>query len=135
MALLSALARRPAGLGARDGKLSPCPGTPNCVCSQDTPSPRHAIDPLTFDDGPDEAWERLKGILTAWPRTRIVTDGDSYLHAECASQVFRFVDDVECVLDRNAKVIHIRSASRAGRSDLGINRRRVEAIRQAFQER
>lgn len=66
------------------------------------------------------------------PRTRIRRDEAAYLHAEFRSLIFRFVDDVEFLLDADAGVIHVRSASRLGYSDLGVNRRRVEAIRQAF---
>src|SRR5206468_84351 len=94
---------------------------------------RHAVEPLRFTDDPEEAWQRLKAVLASLPRTRIVAATDGYLHAECTSRVFRFVDDLECLLDRDAKLIHVRSASRAGRSDLGVNRRRVEAIRRAFE--
>lgn len=133
MALFSLLARRPAGLGLLDGRLTPCPGTPNCVCSQDA-GVRH-IAPLSFDDPADEAWLRLKAVVGQLPRTRIVAATEGYLRAECTSRVFRFVDDVEFLLDREAGVIHVRSASRAGRSDLGVNRRRVETIRVAFNSR
>jgi uncharacterized protein (DUF1499 family) len=130
MVLFSLLARRPTNLGVRDGRLAACPSTPNCVCSHDEGS--HAVAPLRFSDDADEAWRRLKGVLGEVPRLKIVAETEGYLHAECTSRVFRFVDDLECLLDREAKLIHVRSASRAGRSDLGVNRRRVEAIRQAF---
>ena len=131
MAIISALARRPPGLGVRDGKLSGCPATPNCVCSQ-AATPRHAIEPLRFNGDPADAWGRLRQLLAAWPRTRILTSTDTYLHAECKSPFFRFTDDVEFLLDGDGRLIHVRSASRAGRSDFGVNRRRVEAIRQTF---
>lgn len=132
MAIISALARRPGNLGLRNGKLSACPGTPNCVCSQDDHE-AHAIEPLSFRGDPALAWERLNGVMKSWPRTTIIAATETYLHAECRSLVFRFTDDVEFRLDPVARVIHIRSASRAGRSDLGVNRRRVEAIRKAFE--
>lgn len=131
MTLLSVLARKPGNLGLHAGRLAPCPASPNCVCSQDGDE-GHSIAPLSFTDPPDEAWGRLRTILAAWPRTRIVTDVDGYLHVECTSRVFRFVDDLELYLDRDAKVIHVRSASRAGRSDLGVNRQRVESLRREF---
>jgi uncharacterized protein (DUF1499 family) len=131
LALLSVLARRPDNLGARDGKLAPCPGSPNCVCSQAEDAAHH-VEPLGFEGEPEEAFARLKEVLASWPRTRIVTATDRYVHAECRSLLFRFVDDVEFLLDGPGRVIHVRSASRAGRSDFGVNRRRVEAIREAF---
>jgi uncharacterized protein (DUF1499 family) len=131
LALLSALSRRPANLGATAGRLAPCPPSPNCVCSQAEDSEHH-IEPLRYDGSGQEAMARLRAVLDAWPRTRVVAATDGYLHAECTSLVFRFVDDVEFLLDPAAGVIHCRSASRAGHSDLGVNRRRVEAIRRAF---
>jgi uncharacterized protein (DUF1499 family) len=131
MAVLSLAARRPDNLGVRDGRLARCPSSPNCVCSLDADA-EHVVEPLRFTDGPDEAWQRLRDALGRLPRTRIVTEEDGYLHAECTSLLFRFVDDLEFQLDRDVGVIHVRSASRVGRSDLGVNRARVETIRQAF---
>jgi uncharacterized protein (DUF1499 family) len=130
MFLLSLLARRPTDLGVRDGKLAPCPATPSCVCSQSEDD--HAIEPIRFEGDPDEAWQRLHEVLADRPRTRIIREEDDYLHAECTSALFRFTDDVEFLLDREAKLIHFRSASRVGRSDLGVNRKRMEEIRKAF---
>jgi uncharacterized protein (DUF1499 family) len=133
MFTLSALAQRPENLGVNDGRLGPCPSSPNCVCSQDG-GEQHAIEPITFDGDADAAWARLKRVLAEQPRTKIVVESEGYLHAESASLVFRFVDDVEFLLDRERGLIHVRSASRVGRSDLGVNRQRVEQIRQAFAE-
>lgn len=114
-------------------KLRPCPNRPNCVCSFD--KGRHFIEPLVFDDDADAAFARLKRVVSGWPRTRVVRDEPDFLAAESTSLVFRFVDDVEFCLDRGAKLIHVRSASRLGYSDLGVNRRRLEATRRAFQEK
>jgi uncharacterized protein (DUF1499 family) len=130
MTILSLTAVRPADLGPRDGRLKPCPGTPNCVCTFDAGDA--AIEPLTFDGDAAAAWERLKAVLKGRPRTRVVTETDEYLHVECTSLIFRFVDDVEFLLDAAGRKIHFRSKSRAGRSDLGVNRARMEAIRGAF---
>jgi uncharacterized protein (DUF1499 family) len=69
------------------------------------------------------------GIIASLPRAKVMTDSDTYLHVEFRSLVFRFVDDVEFLADDDAKVIHVRSASRVGHSDLGANRRRIETIR------
>jgi uncharacterized protein (DUF1499 family) len=121
----------PPTVGLIDGRLRPCPGTPNCVCSQAT-SPSEQIAPLEFTGDAQAAWERLQAVLKALPRTKIVTVDGHSLHATCTSLLFRFVDDVECVLDPAASVIHIRSASRLGLSDLGVNRARVEDIRRRF---
>jgi uncharacterized protein (DUF1499 family) len=134
LALLSVLSRRPDNLGVRGGRLAPCPDTPNCVCSQDGDA-RHGIEPLHYEGSPQDAMARLREVLDAWPRTRVVAATENYARAECTSLVFHFVDDVEFLLDPAAAVIHCRSASRAGRSDFGVNRRRIEAIRQAFGQR
>src|SRR5262245_12329764 len=134
MFILSAVARRPENLGVSDGRLAECPSSPNCVCSQDDRD-GHAIEPLSFDGDPAEAWAKLREVLAARPRTRIATETETYLHAECTSLIFRFVDDLEFLLDAEARRIHVRSASRAGRSDLGVNRKRVEEIREAFAAR
>lgn len=125
--------RRPDNLGAQGGKLAPCPSTPNCVCSQASDEEHH-IEPIAYTGSAEEAWKRLQTMLHNRPRTRVVTVNDHYLHAECWTPVFRFVDDVEFVLDPEGSVIHVRSASRVGRSDLGVNRRRVEGMRQKFAE-
>ncbi len=110
--------------------LPPCPDKPNCVSSQ-TPAgdAQHAIGPLRFNGDANAAWAHLRRALAAMPRTKIVEDTGDYLHAEATSLIFRFVDDLECTLDRANGVIHVRSASRVGHGDLGVNRRRVENLR------
>ncbi len=131
LASFSLFARKPDNLGVTAGRLAACPATPNCVCSFDSDTV-HGIPPLTFDGDPATAWQRLRDVLARQVRCQIITDADGYLHAEFTSLIFRYVDDVEFLLDAPAKVIHFRSASRAGRSDLGVNRTRMEAIRTAF---
>ncbi|RPI91140.1 MAG: DUF1499 domain-containing protein [Planctomycetaceae bacterium] len=134
LAVQSALARPPATLGVVDGRLAACPQSPNAVSSQ-TDSSEHYLEPLTFTDEPAEAWQRLKRALAALPRTVVVTETEGYLHAEATSRLFRFVDDVEFLLDKRAKQIEFRSASRVGHSDLGVNRVRIESLRRAFETR
>ena len=123
---------RPGNLGPSEGRLSPCGKSPNCVSSQ-TADPQHAVAPLEFTGDPARAFEQLESIVARLPRTQIVAQTGDYLHAECTTRVFRFVDDLEFLLDGPAGLIHVRSASRAGYSDLGVNRRRVETIRSLFQ--
>ena len=114
-------------------QLKPCPGTPNCVSSLATDSDQH-IEALAFTMPASEALARLRQVLLAEPRTIIVKEEGGYLHAEARSFLFRFVDDVEFLLDADQQLIHVRSASRTGYSDLGVNRRRVERIRRAFND-
>ena len=119
---------RPTNLGVKDGKLAPCPAPPNCVSSQSNDTV-HATDPLSFTGTGAEAHAALGKVILSMKRSRIITDIDSYIHAEFTSAIFRFVDDVEFWFDENAKVIHVRSASRLGSSDMGVNRKRVEELR------
>ncbi|GAB1539342.1 DUF1499 domain-containing protein [Scytonema sp. NUACC21] len=125
--------KRPNHLGVRDAKLAPCPKTPNCVCSQSSDAV-HKIEPLTYTSTPEQAFTDLKRLIRSLPRTKIVTETEDYLYAEFTIPVFRFVDDVELYLDRDANVIQVRSSSRLGQSDLGVNRRRIETIRTKFNQ-
>ncbi|MBH8563365.1 DUF1499 domain-containing protein [Nostoc sp. CENA67] len=120
--------KRPNNLGVRNGKLAPCPNSPNCVSSQSSDAV-HKIAPLTFTSTPENAIAALKSVIESLPRTKIITESKDYLYAEFKSALLGFVDDVEFYLDRNANVIHVRSASRLGQSDLGVNRQRIETIR------
>lgn len=131
LALLSATARRPETLGVRDGRLAPCPDSPNCVSTQ-TDREEIRMKPIPIVGDPADALSQLRNVLSANPRARIVTADDNYLHAEFTSALFRFVDDVEFFVDREQRVIHFRSASRVGKSDLGVNRQRMQSIAQAF---
>ena len=131
LAALSLTSRRPDNLGIHNGQLADCPPTPNCV-STTASRESQQMDPIPFDGTTDEARARLLEILAALPRTKIVTRQSTYLHAECTTALFRFVDDVEFLIDEQEKIIHFRSASRTGHSDLGENRRRMEQISRAF---
>jgi uncharacterized protein (DUF1499 family) len=111
-----------------DGKLAPCPNSPNCVCSQDA-HPAHSVAPLTYTGPWPAARQKLLTVIRSMPRSHVVTEQEYYIHAEFASAVFGFVDDVEFRVDAAAHLIHVRSAARTGYFDLGVNRRRVEDIR------
>lgn len=121
----------PAGLGARDGRLAPCPGTPNCVSSF-AEDADHRVEPLALDREPSAALATLEQILGAMPRTAVVDVGDGYLRAEATSRIFGYVDDLEVLIDPGTGKIHFRSASRTGYSDLGVNRKRVQDLARAF---
>jgi uncharacterized protein (DUF1499 family) len=122
---------RPANLGVKDGKLAPCPASPNCVSSQSADK-EHAVAPLSYATSAPQAMADLKKVILGMKRARIVGEQGSYLHAEFTSALWRFVDDVEFYFDDAAKLIHVRSASRLGRSDLGVNRKRMEELRAAW---
>jgi uncharacterized protein (DUF1499 family) len=121
------------GLGITQGHLSACPASPNCVVSQNADS-KHAIDPIAYHVDRDTARETLLKVLTVVPRTEVIEQTDNYIHALSKSRIFKFVDDVEFYLPTDESVIHLRSASRIGESDLGVNRRRMEQIRLAMRD-
>jgi len=114
------------------GQFSPCPDKPNCVCSQ-AKDDEHRIPPLAFSSSPEAALAKLKAIIQESPRTEVIQENGRYLHATYKSRLFRYIDDVEFNVDPQAGVIQVKSASRVGHSDLGVNRKRIEGIRQRFE--
>ena len=131
--LFSFSGTRPANLGIKDGSLAACPGSPNCVNSQTPASDEeHTIAPLGLSGSTSEVIARLKDIVTSMERTEIIEQTDNYLYAEFTSALMGYVDDVEFFADEASGVVHVRSASRLGQSDLGVNRKRVEAIRNLY---
>ena len=129
LGLFGCAGERPDNLGAQDGLLVPCPRSPNCVSSQATDE-RHRIAPLTFADEPETAWARLHAILTGRADATLIEEQPRYLRFELRTTLF--VDDAEFLLEPVNRVIHVRSASRLGYSDLGKNRNRMEEIRAQF---
>jgi uncharacterized protein (DUF1499 family) len=120
--------KRPDNLGVRDGKLAPCKRSPNCVSSQANPSDEeHYIAPIhgTMED--------VRRAVQAMPRTTIVSQRENYLYAEFRTKLLRYVDDVELFFD--GRVVQVRSCSRLGRRDFGVNRRRVEELRRLIEAR
>ena len=114
--------------------LPPCPASPNCV-SSDAADDSHRVAPLALRTGGGAFWAALREEIASRPRTRITADTGVYLHAEEKSRLFGFVDDVEFLLLESQGVAAVRSASRTGLADLGVNRRRVEKIRSALRAR
>ena len=113
------------------GRLPPCPSSPNCV-STDASDPGQQMTPLPYRVDYASSRKVILSIVQAMPRTTIVTEADHYLHAEFRSRLFGFVDDVEFLFDDDAALIHFRSASRTGYSDMGVNRKRMRAIGNAY---
>ena len=121
----------PEKAGLENGKLRPCPGTPNCVCSEYPGSPAW-IAPLSAGKlARDEALAALKAVIGEMGGVLVKEDGD-YLAATFTVPLFGFTDDVEFRFDREAGAVQVRSASRLGFSDLGVNRGRVEDMRRRF---
>ena len=115
-------------------KLTSCPDTPNCVSSL-AGDKKHFIEPISYEGEKDVAQHKLQGVLNSFKRVRMVEIEEDYIHAEFVSSIFRFVDDVEFYFDNAKKLIQVRSASRTGYSDLGVNRRRIEEIRKQFDQK
>jgi len=116
--------KRPDNLGVKDGRLAPPKRSPNCVSSQADPQDReHFVQPIAFGGSMDQ----LKKILLEMQGASLVEEKPGYLYAEFRSRVLGFVDDVELL--KQGGVVHVRSASRLGRRDFGVNRKRIEALR------
>jgi uncharacterized protein (DUF1499 family) len=132
LAILARVVKSPANLGVRDGKLAPCPNSPNCVSTQ-SQDPRHQIAPIPYTTSVAEAKARILEVIRSMPRTTIITDDSTYVHAEFRTKGMGYVDDVEFTFDAAAQVIHFRSGSRLPYWDWGVNRERMEEIRAAFE--
>lgn len=121
------------GAAVGNGMLSPCPDRPNCVSSE-SGDEEHRIAPLKLKGEPSSAWNGVKAVVGRLPRCSIVVATGDYLHAECKSRLFRFVDDLELRMDPATGVVAVRSAARTGYLDFGVNRRRVESLRGMLKE-
>ena len=125
--------KRPSSLGLTDGRLAAPKRSPNCVSSQADPADaEHSIAPIRFAGSAVDALATLRKIVDGTERTFVVRHEAHYLYAEYKSKVLGFVDDVEFFASEKEGVIHVRSASRLGRRDFGVNRARVESIRERF---
>ena len=132
---------KPNNLGMATGQLLACPATPNCVNSKSLDA-EHRITPLTYTSSAEDAFNTLKTVVQSFKQSAIAParsqsfaqETGNYIYAEFTIPVVGFVDDVEFLLDKDAQVIHVRSASRLGESDLGVNRKRIETIRAKFNQ-
>jgi uncharacterized protein (DUF1499 family) len=129
----------PTDLGVRDGRLKPLSMTENSVTSQaalypDHPQRKYAdIAPLALKgDGPATI-ARIKAIVEGMDGAKVVKSEPDYLYAQFTTKLMKYVDDVEFWYDPAAKAIQVRSASRVGRGDMGVNRKRIEAVRAALE--
>lgn len=115
--------------------LPACPDKPNCVSSQADPSDsEHYMQAVPYGKSEEEVIQLIKSTLLSQARSKLELATDNYVHVTFRSRIFRFVDDVEVMLDRDAKLIHFRSAARMGQSDMGVNRRRMETFVQNLAE-
>jgi uncharacterized protein (DUF1499 family) len=122
-------------LGRQEGLLAHCPDKPNCVCSEFEEDAEHYLAPLRYvGRSPRQAWSDLVAVIEELGGEVVTSDGN-YLAATFSSALFGFVDDVECRLDPLTETIHIRSASRVGHSDMGVNQKRVAEMTRLFDRR
>jgi len=115
--------------------LPPCPDKPNCVSSVDQTDANHYIAPIPYKGDLYTAKAAIKQLILELPRTRVIAEDDVLLHVTFTSKVFGFVDDVQFYFDEGEKLIHVRSASRSGYYDFGVNRSRIEKITTQFSQR
>ncbi len=133
LSLLGCSGKRPADLGVAEGALAPCPSSPNCVSSAATGD--HGITGFELSGSAEEAWLAIQEEVAKLPGTEVISKTEAYLHAESTSSLMRYVDDLELHLPAGSNMVAVRSASRVGHSDMGVNRERVEALRGALRAR
>jgi uncharacterized protein (DUF1499 family) len=131
MSAVGCVSHAPESRSTIPADLAPCPDSPNCVSTK-SKDPDRAMTPLPYLTSGRKSLDCLVAIIRDMKRATIVSAAPSYLHVEFRSALFRFVDDVEFVLDDPARLIHFRSASRAGYYDFGVNRRRMKEISDRF---
>ncbi len=118
-------------IGLQSGALAACPNKPNCVSSEAGTPGSHSTEGLSFSGDADAAWKLALAAITD-TGGKLVNTTDDYAAATYQSGLFGFVDDLELRLDAANQIIHIRSASREGHSDLGANKKRVGAVQNSF---
>lgn len=121
----------PDNLGVENGRLTPCPNSPNCVSTQATDE-QHRIEPIAYEGETAVAHQKILTLLANDTSYTLISQTPTYIHAEARSNLWRFIDDVEFFFDEADGLIHFRSASRLGYGDAGANRQRLEELRTAF---
>jgi len=122
-------------IGVENGQLRPCPNKPNCVCSQVAAGDEHYIEPISHNKPQIETSQDLLRILKSFDNAKLIEQSHSYIYAQFTSKIFKFVDDVEFIINDSGDSIDVRSASRVGYSDMGANRKRIEKIRLLMKNR
>lgn len=119
----------PDGLGVTDGLLKVCSKSPNCISTQaESNDTIHYIEPIIFVGEPKDTQLLIESYMLTQERGRIVASSFGYVHFEVKSKLIGYIDDVEFYFPEADSVVHIRSASRVGYSDMGVNRERVRKI-------
>ncbi|MFD1017635.1 DUF1499 domain-containing protein [Thalassobacillus hwangdonensis] len=121
-------------LGVKDGKLSPCPSSPNCVSTQ-SQDPSKKMEPLPFIGTIEHTKQIVQTLIRSWDRSEIHANETDYMHVVFTSKLLKFKDDVEFYFDASESFIHFRSASRVGYSDFGVNRKRMEKFSEMYMDK
>ena len=130
--LISMLSTAPQDLGVRQGRLAACPDSPNCISTfADSDDSVHYLAAVSYRGDSGELLEKIKSYMKSHERALVKKESELYLYFECRTLLCRYIDDVEVYLDEKEHLIHLRSASRLGHSDLGANRRRLESLLKA----
>jgi uncharacterized protein (DUF1499 family) len=126
-------ASKPKDLGMNNGQFKPCPSSPNCVSTQaDTSDEEHYMAPIPYQGSRESAQKKIMAVIDEMPRTKVLKDKENYIHVTFTTRIMRYVDDVEFYLPADDKLIHFRSASRLGYSDMGKNRERMNTVKEKF---
>jgi uncharacterized protein (DUF1499 family) len=127
--LFSCAGQKPEDVGVFDNKFSPCPGSPNCV-SSDANDKSHFVNVFKLNRDLENNWQAVHDTVSSLMRTKVITFDEQYIHAECSSAVFGFVDDLQLHLRNEGETVAIKSEARLGYSDLGVNKSRVRNLRE-----
>jgi uncharacterized protein (DUF1499 family) len=120
---------RPHSIGLVKGRLTECSQSPNCVSSQTTQNAKR-IAPISTSATPELAWLMLRNVVGNMPQAKLITEDERYRHYQFTSPLMGFIDDIELLFDHTTKQIHVKSASRVGKSDIGANLNRVMLLRE-----
>ena len=120
-------------LGLKQGQLTECSKSPNCVSSQTTKRSKY-IEPIDANDTPELTWLMLRDVVEKMPQASLITENENYRHYQFTTPLMGFIDDVELLFNRTEKLIQVKSASRVGQSDMGTNRKRVTLLRKNLDE-
>ena len=125
---------KPDDLGLKNKSLKPCPSSPNCV-STFAKTEYHRIKPIVYEAEEKEIMMKILSAIKSQSRTEIIKQNENYVLAEFTTKIMRYVDDVEFYIDTENKTLHFRSASRIGYGDGGLNRKRMEKLRDLIEEK
>jgi uncharacterized protein (DUF1499 family) len=118
---------RPHSIGLVKDRLTECSQSPNCVSSQTTQNAKR-IAPINTNETPELAWLMLRAVVGNMSQAKLITEDERYRHYQFTSPLMGFIDDIELLFDHTNKLIHVKSASRVGKSDIGANRNRVALL-------